>query len=207
MTAEDENMPAKMDDQKIVQLTSKDGDSFTLKTKEAKLSQFVETTIGCKDDDDEDEDVEILLSKVGSECLAMVVEFLKHHSLDPLEPIETPLRGNSLEGVVQQEWYQKFILVDQSMVFELVTAANFMEIQPLLDLACLRVSVDLMGKSAEEIRVMLKIPKMTSEEVRFIMCYALSENKMAHWASNGWGDQYWCGISLFSLLLGAKKDE
>lgn len=36
--------------------------------------------------------------------------------------------------------------------------------EPLLDLACLKVSDELMGKSPEEIRVMLNIPKMTPEE-------------------------------------------
>ena len=36
--------------------------------------------------------------------------------------------------------------------------------EPLLDLACLKVSDKLMGKSPEEIRVLLNIPKMTPEE-------------------------------------------
>ena len=36
--------------------------------------------------------------------------------------------------------------------------------EPLLDLTCLQVSCQLMGKSAEEIRVILNIPKLTPEE-------------------------------------------
>ncbi len=40
----------------------------------------------------------------------------------------------------------------------------FITTEPLLDLACLKVSDELMGKSPEEIRVMLNIPKMTPEE-------------------------------------------
>lgn len=36
--------------------------------------------------------------------------------------------------------------------------------EPLLDITCLKVSCQLMGKSAEEIRQILNIPKLTAEE-------------------------------------------
>lgn len=154
------------DDGRTVKLRSKDGDEFELSAKAAKQSALIKTSIECEDDEEEEEDHEecIDIIKVGSSCLEKVVEFLKHHSEEPMDAIETPLSGNTLDEVVKQNWYRNFIGVEQSMVFELVTAANYMEIQPLLDLACLRVSVELMGKTAEEIRVMLNIPKMTAEE-------------------------------------------
>jgi len=44
-----------------------------------------------------------------------------------------------MDEIVQQ-WYASFVDVDQGMLFELVTAANFMDIKPLLDLTCLAVS-------------------------------------------------------------------
>jgi len=119
----------------------------------------------CGDDDDNGspEDVEII--KVDSSCLQKVVEFLKHYDEEPLKEIKTPLEENTFDGVVKQKWYQDFVKgVDQPMLFDLVTAANFMAIQPLLDLTCLQVSCQLMGKSAEEIRVILNIPKLTPEE-------------------------------------------
>lgn len=156
------------EDGRIVKLRSKDGDEFELAAKAAKQSALIKTSIECEDVEDEEEEegneecIDII--KVGSSCLSKVVEFLKHHYEEPMNAIETPLNGNTLDEVVKQEWYRNFIGVEQSMVFELVTAANYMEIQPLLDLACLRVSVELMGKTAEEIRVMLNIPKMTAEE-------------------------------------------
>ena len=79
--------------------------------------------------------------------------------------IKTPLEDNNFEGNVKQEWYQNFLKgIDQPMLFDLVTAANFMSIQPLLDLTCLKVSCQLMGKSSEEIRQILNIPKLTQEE-------------------------------------------
>jgi S-phase kinase-associated protein 1 len=55
-------------------------------------------------------------------------------------PITTPLKSNRI-GEIVQEWYANFVDVDQTLLFELVTAANFMDIKALLDLTCLAVSV------------------------------------------------------------------
>jgi len=131
----------------------------------ARLSQTVKDAQPCEDDDENEspEDVEIV--KVDTPCLEKVVEFLKHYNEDALKEIKTPLEDNTFDGVVQQVWYRDFVKgVDQPMLFDLVTAANFMAIQPLLDLTCLQVSCQLMGKSAEEIRVILNIPKLTADE-------------------------------------------
>lgn len=55
---------------------------------------------------------------------------------------------------MDQEWYQKFVSdenLDRDMLFDLLTAANFMGIKPLLDLTCLKVTFQLTGKNAEEV--------------------------------------------------------
>jgi len=97
----------------------------------ARLSQTVKDACGGDDDDETPEDVEIL--KVGTPCLEKVVEFLKHHHTEPLSEIKTPLEDNTFEGVVKQKWYQDFVKgVDQPMLFDLVTAANFMAIREYL---------------------------------------------------------------------------
>ena len=41
---------------------------------------------------------------------------------------------------------------DQEMLFELILAANFMDIKPLLDLACAKVASMIKGKTPEDIR-------------------------------------------------------
>jgi S-phase kinase-associated protein 1 len=69
---------------------------------------------------------------------------------------------------MDQEWYQNFVsdenLGSQDMLFDLLTAANFMGIKELLDLTCLKVTFQLTGKSAEEIRQILRLPVLTPEE-------------------------------------------
>ena len=156
----------------IVILRSQDGDTYEIPASAARLSQLVKTTIECNsDDDDEEEDNENILEpidlpKVGSNCLERVVNFCIHYENEPMLPIDaSSKKEDTLEKIVTQTWYQDFIIdMDQTMVFELLTAANYMEIQPLLDLTCITVSIGFLGKSAEEIREILKIPKMTPEE-------------------------------------------
>jgi S-phase kinase-associated protein 1 len=79
--------------------------------------------------------------------------------------IPTPLNGNSYAEIVTQEWYRDFLSTKpREKVFDLLTAANYMQIKPLLDLTCLRVTFELSGKSAEEIREILNLPAMTPEQ-------------------------------------------
>lgn len=69
---------------------------------------------------------------------------------------------------MDQEWYQNFVddnqLGSRDMLFDLLTAANFMGIKELLDLTCLKVTFQLTGKNAEEIRQILRLPELTPEE-------------------------------------------
>ncbi len=69
---------------------------------------------------------------------------------------------------MDQVWYQEFVsdanLGSRDMLFDLLTAANFMGIKELLDLACLKVTFELTGKNAEEIRQILRLPHLSPEE-------------------------------------------
>ena len=70
---------------------------------------------------------------------------------------------------MDQKWYQDFVSddnlgPDNDMLFDLLTAANFMGIKELLDLSCLKVTFQLTGKNAEEIRQILRLPELTPEE-------------------------------------------
>ena len=59
--------------------------------------------------------------------------------------------------LVVQEWYANFIKIDQDTLFELILAANYMDIKPLLDLTCAAVASQIKGKSPEEIRKIFNI--------------------------------------------------
>ncbi|KAB8212930.1 E3 ubiquitin ligase complex SCF subunit sconC [Aspergillus novoparasiticus] len=63
------------------------------------------------------------------------------------------------------EWDQKFMQVDQEMLFEIIMAANYLDIRGLLDVGCKTVANMIKGKSPEEIRKTFNIQNdFTPEE-------------------------------------------
>jgi S-phase kinase-associated protein 1 len=164
------------DETGIVKLVSKEGDVHEVPLAVAKMSTLVATTIDDDDDDDDDDDEdidrEIPLPNVKDSVLTKVIEYCTHHStVEAMTQIQTPLKSSKIEDLVQP-WYAEFVRIEQSLLFELVTAANFMDVKPLLDLTCLAVSVSIKGKSASELRNIFNISnEFTPEEetqVRFV---------------------------------------
>ena len=50
------------------------------------------------------------------------------------------------------EWYQGFPGgMDSADLFEVIAAANYMTIKPLLDLACLWITFQMMGKNTSQV--------------------------------------------------------
>ena len=66
-------------------------------------------------------------------------------------PRPTPPRSSNMHEVVQ-EWYANYVEVEQETLFELILAANYMDIKPLLDLTCATVASMIKGKTPEDIR-------------------------------------------------------
>ncbi len=62
-----------------------------------------------------------------------------------------PLTSADLSKLVS-DWDAKFVNVEQELLFELILAANYMDIKPLLDLTCAKVASMIKGKSPEDIR-------------------------------------------------------
>lgn len=154
--SDDENEPT------TVRLKANESErEFEISYKAAKLSEFVRTIQEATPDGS----TAIDLARVDEPTLEKVVEFLLHHMDEPMNEIPTPLGGNSLAEIVEQEWYRDFISgLERPMVFDLLTAANYMGIKPLLDLACLSVTFELSGKNADEIRDILNLPELTPDE-------------------------------------------
>ena len=62
-----------------------------------------------------------------------------------------------IEDMVQP-WYCAYSSVDDVMKYESISAANFMNIEPMMDLMCLKISVMMKGKSGDEIGRIFNIP-------------------------------------------------
>lgn len=105
-------------------------------------------------------------------ALAFIVHYVDK---DPLKEMQKPLTSNNMEEIVGK-WYAEYIDVEDDMVFELILAANYLDIKPLLDLTCCKVASIIKGKSPEELRKRFNIVcDFTKEEEEAVR----AENKWA----------------------------
>jgi S-phase kinase-associated protein 1 len=78
------------------------------------------------------------------------------------QPIESTYLSDHVPSV-----YARFInsLDDQDMIFDLMLAAHFMDIKPLLDLTTVTVATLMLDKTAEQVRATFDLPNdFTPEE-------------------------------------------
>ncbi|KAF8595021.1 E3 ubiquitin ligase SCF complex, Skp subunit [Ceratobasidium sp. AG-I] len=96
---------------------------------------------------------------VSSSVLQKVVEYLEYHRDEPLPVSDDVSLEDPRKRQVSDigEWDQKFIQVDQEMLFEIILAANYLEIKPLVDVGCKTVANLMKGKTPEEIRRLFNI--------------------------------------------------
>lgn len=76
---------------------------------------------------------------VKTATLAKIVEYMEHYKDTKAPEIEKPLRSSDMTQVVP-EWDAAFVDVSQELLFELILGANYMDVKPLLDLACAKVA-------------------------------------------------------------------
>ncbi|XP_031096657.1 SKP1-like protein 1 [Ipomoea triloba] len=138
------------DGEKMVRLRANDGEEFEVAESVVMLSQTVKFVV---EDAGLGEDSVIPLPKVDGKTLAKILEYCKVHAAD----------GKS--NAEKKEFDKKFVEVDQAEVYDLLTAANYLEIRELLDIMIQRVVDMIKGKTAEEIRKIFKIKNdFTPEE-------------------------------------------
>ncbi|KAL9099294.1 MAG: hypothetical protein Q9163_005181 [Psora crenata] len=127
----------------------------------------------------------IPIPNVNETVLHKVIEWCQHHRADP--PMTTEDDSDSRKKTTDiDEWDQKFMQVDQEMLFEIILvchssaaiprvphiltsrvaqAANYLDIKALLDVGCKTVANMIKGKSPEEIRKTFNIQNdFTPEE-------------------------------------------
>lgn len=154
----------------MIKLVSQELEKFPVPRKVAVMSELVKTM--AEGDSDEKE---IPLPNVKAEVLKKVVNYMKYHADNPAKEIEKPLKSANMSEVVSQ-WDADFVDVDQELLFELILAANYMDIKPLLDLTCAKVASMIKGKTPEQIRKTFNIQNdFTPEEEEAVR----AENKWA----------------------------
>ena len=143
-------------------LTSADNQKIQIDSKSAERSHLLKGLIA-----DYNQKDDIPLPDIKYDILKKVVEYLAHYKEKEPQQIPKPLPSQDLKEVTD-EWDVNFINgMDLDSVFDLINAANYMDIAPLLDLACAKIASLMKGKSAAEIRAMFNIEcDLTEDELK-----------------------------------------
>ena len=89
----------------------------------------------------------IPLPTINSNIMNKVIEYCeRYYQVD----------NNELKIDINDEWNKTFLIMDNSVLFQLVMAANFLDIKPLLDITCKLIAEFIRSKTPEEIREMFE---------------------------------------------------
>ncbi|KAL9007235.1 MAG: hypothetical protein Q9188_000038 [Gyalolechia gomerana] len=147
---------------KDITLQSSDGTPITVARDISERSILIKNMI--EDIGDEAIEEAIPIPNVNEPVLRKVIEWCTHHRADPPAAADDDTDSRKKTTDID-EWDQKFMQVDQEMLFEIILAANYLDIKPLLDVGCKTVANMIKGKSPEEIRKTFNIQNdFTPEE-------------------------------------------
>jgi len=143
-------------------LQSSDSAEITVDKEVAERSILIKNMVG--DLGEEATSDAIPIPNVNEAVLKKVLEWCEHHRADPPQANEDDSDSRKKTTDID-EWDQKFMQVDQEMLFEIILAANYLDIKALLDVGCKTVANMIKGKSPEEIRKTFNITNdFTPEE-------------------------------------------
>jgi len=89
--------------------------------------------------------------------LKTVLRFCVYHMENPMAEIQKPLRGTDLLESGVSDWDCQFVALPQEELFQVILAANHLDIQSLTELSCAKVATLIKGKNTEEIRKQFNI--------------------------------------------------
>ncbi|CAF2065107.1 unnamed protein product [Brassica oleracea var. botrytis] len=147
-----------MSTKKIV-LKSSDNESFEVDEAVARESQTLAHMV-----EDDCTDNGIPLPNVTGKILAKVIEYCKKHVDAAAAKTEAAADGGASSDDDLKAWDAEFMKIDQATLFELILAANYLNIKNLLDLTCQTVADMIKGKTPDEIRTTFNIKNDFSPE-------------------------------------------
>jgi S-phase kinase-associated protein 1 len=154
-------MSAATEGQKIT-LVSNDGISQEVLRSIAERSMLIKNMI--EDVGEEALETPIPIPNVNDAVLKKVIEWCTWHQKDPVTVADDDADSRKKTTDID-DWDQKFMQVDQEMLFEIILASNYLDIKALLDVGCKTVANMIKGKSPEEIRKTFNITNdFTPEE-------------------------------------------
>jgi len=136
-----------------LKIVSKDKKEYDVERKNAFISTLIKTSL-----DTDPSATEVPIPGVASNILTEVIAYMNHHK--GVEPpiIEKPLRSKVMKDVCKDPFDADFIDrigENRQSLYDLILAANYMDIKSLLHLGCAKVASLIKGQPLEKIKDIL----------------------------------------------------
>ncbi len=144
----------------LIKIQSSDGQVFDIKKDIISQSVTIKNMFEDMEQVGSDASIHIIpIPNVTGSILNKVIEYCTYHQDHP-NPVSDDKRTDDITP-----WDSNFCNIDQTTLFELILAANYMDNKPLLELTCKTVANMIKGKTPEEIRKTFNIENdFTPEE-------------------------------------------
>ncbi|XP_062554179.1 S-phase kinase-associated protein 1-like [Armigeres subalbatus] len=146
-----------------IKLQSADGEVFVVDIRVAKCSKTIKTMIEDLGMDENYGEV-VPLPNVNASTLRKVLEWANFHKDEFDEALDNSDEPyGHTDGIC--DWDREFLGVDQRVLFQLMLAANYLDIAELLDVTCKTVANLIRGRTPDEIRNTFHIKNDLTPEV------------------------------------------
>ena len=139
-------MEAKEDNNNLVKLKTTDGEIITIEENCLDRAKFFKEL---KQIMDIKEEIKV---EVNSKTLKKIIEYLKHYTNSEPQEIPKPLPGPDLKTILNEWDYNYIISPPFEDIFDLINAADYMNIPELVNLVSARMASEMINCSVDEAR-------------------------------------------------------
>lgn len=138
-------------------IKSKEGVIFSLTIEQAGLSNLIKEIIeNCIQTN------EITLDSIDTKSLQKIIEFMVHETdIEKLPDNILLIKRDTVVCMNVNKWYSDFLQLNKDFniydLKNLTNAANYLDINNLLELCCAKIALLLKGKSKEEMRSLINL--------------------------------------------------
>ena len=147
-----------MDEEQNIKMKSNDGKDVEISKKAASRSGVLKGII-----EDYPDNAEFPINNVNGVILEKVKEYLEHYKDEEPEKIQIPLKDIEFKNCVN-EWDYNFLGEDIDFIFNILSAANYMDIKPLLELSSAKLGSKIKGMKSDSVKKDFEIGELTDEE-------------------------------------------
>jgi len=136
----------------MMRLITKENSILEVNEEAIKQKSKVIYSMLSNNEEDSDEDTELTVN-VDEKTLRKIIEYVEHNHNKVRTIIEKPIKSVHMKDLTD-EWNANFIdsFEDNEHIFNLINAADYLDINCLLDLSCAKVASIIKNKTPTEIR-------------------------------------------------------